>query len=509
MDENNTDSIRTRNLHIFETFGLHLAYDIDNVKIFRITPLAADILRISPGKTPRQVETSLDHRYPREQIGKTLGALIKVGLVGPAVTAADSPGIGNNVGSDGTGRSTFDAKNKSVRGLNKLVLALTDRCNLHCKYCLSTLEPDEHGKGMTLETGRKAVDFLLAHMKQQTGANIVFYGGEPLLKFKTLESIFNYAREQAQRAGKTFTYTVITNGTLLTPAIMDFLTANGFTIGLSLDGDQPIHDASRVYKDGTGSYEQVIENYRQLLKRGADVTPQAVLSSQNPDILDVITSFQREGVVNYKLIPCMLPDGEAELLTDGHHDYGHQFERMVRAVLAESEPGGLPIDMFQMMNNIDGAHKSRFSCTACSSQLAVSTVGELYPCDNFLYTPQYRIGDLDNGIQRDLSGDFKTIGIDSIAQCRTCWARFLCGGPCPYYSQRKHGRIDQPVESFCRHKRETAQTTLAAYTLCKCKDKDFIKKWVQLRFAPNALLNGASNAASNGVSYASSKSEKE
>lgn len=480
LDNNPSNRIAMRKLHIFKALGLSLAYDIDNLKIFRITALAADIfeiLRNNPDDAPGQLEKALSSRYSRQDIGKTFKSLFKAGLIGPE---AGFPGL-----KPGDPATACKDKNTRPGGLNKLVLAICGTCNLRCKYCLSTLEPGEQGQGMTPETGRKAIDLLLRRMNGQPGANIVFYGGEPLLNFNTLKEIFSYARQQAQLYAKTFTYTVITNGTLLTPEIMDFLAANCFTIGLSLDGGKDQHDANRVYPNGEGSHDRVIRNYRQLIKRNADVTPQAVLSSGNPalspDVLEVIRGFQRDGVVNYKLIPCMRPDGDADLIP------AEQFQRMVATLLEESGhlPHPLPIDMFQMMNNIDKGQKSRFSCSACSGQLAVSADGGVYPCDNFLYTGGYRLGSIDespNELTRHLSAAFSAIGIDRIEECKNCWARYLCGGPCPYYSQRKHGRIDKPVESFCRHKRDTVETTLAAYVLCKSKDKDFIQKWVKQRF---------------------------
>lgn len=476
-------ALSARNLHMFQAMGLHLAYDIEQVKIFRINPLAEAIihhLHQSPGSTAQQVIEVLCSSYSRKDIAAVFQALLKAGLVGPLERLTTHQP-----------RHRPDSNRPAgPGGLTKLVLGMTSSCNLNCAYCLSTLEPGEHSRGMTLETGRKAIDLLLRRMVHQRSANIVFYGGEPLLQFDTIKEIFNYARQQALLNAKTFTYTVITNGTLLTPEMMDFLSANGFTIGLSLDGGRDNHDANRVFPNGSGTFDRVIRNYRQLLDRGADVTPQAVLSQNQPDILEVIRGFQREGVVNYKLIPRMRPDGDADEMAPG------QFERMVMTLLDESgdRPGALPIDMYQMMSSIDIARKSRYSCSACSGQLAVSADGGVYPCDNFLYTPGYRLGhvneaaanDDNDGMGREEGVKFSAVGVEHIPQCRTCWARYLCGGPCPYYSQRKHGRIDVPVESFCRHKRQTVETTLAAYVRCKSKNKDFLKQWVNQRFRHSA-----------------------
>lgn len=75
---------------------------------------------------------------------------------------------------------------------------ITDDCNLRCSYCY------EHHKcngAMTLETGKKAVDYLLNLYesddsdfinKHTRGIILDFIGGEPLLEAELIEQICDY-----------------------------------------------------------------------------------------------------------------------------------------------------------------------------------------------------------------------------------------------------------------------------------------------------------------------------
>ncbi len=461
--------LSTRHVHLFSKFGLYLAYDIDHVKIYRVNPLAHSILEQATGQTQDQLEVSLVTRYPLEDIRRVFSSLLKARLLGFGVPVLP--------------QEQPDKNSPPHMGLNKIVLAVTDLCNLACKYCLSSppsYTPQHH---MKPETACRAVDFLLAQMAANSTANIVFYGGEPLLNFLCIQQTVLYAQQKALEHRKSFTFSLITNGTLLTSEISNFLVQHHFAIGLSLDGDHSIHDVNRKFPNGRDTHAIVLKNYQELMQKGADVTPQAVLSLASRDILQLVNSMFAQGVRNYKLIPRMRPDGEVELIADETADYCYQYSRMVENKLQEgdSTPVLLPIDLFPLLDKIDRGLKSKSSCSASLSQVAISPSGDICPCDNFLYQPEFNMGNVHAEFKTDLQETFKRIGVANIAQCRECWAQHLCGGPCPYFSLKKHGRLDTTVSSVCIQTQNTMEIALAVYTLCKAKNKNFLADWLKKR----------------------------
>ena len=146
------------------------------------------------------------------------------------------------------------------RRLQKVTLQLTQNCNFRCAYCHYTSNDGSQrihsNKKMTLELAKEAIRYLGAHSVDTESVYIGFYGGEPLLEFSLLKEIVLFS--DVYLKGKDVHYTITTNGTLLTDEIIEFLSAHEFSLMISLDGPKAIHDRSRVFRNGTGSFDVVI-----------------------------------------------------------------------------------------------------------------------------------------------------------------------------------------------------------------------------------------------------------
>ncbi|MBP5222135.1 MAG: radical SAM protein, partial [Lachnospiraceae bacterium] len=89
-----------------------------------------------------------------------------------------------------------------------LTLVLTYNCNLACDYCFCGRKRKEN---MSAEKAKEAIDFFMKNAEEN--ANIVFFGGEPLLQADLIREVIRYCRE---RYGERTTFSITTNGTLLT-----------------------------------------------------------------------------------------------------------------------------------------------------------------------------------------------------------------------------------------------------------------------------------------------------
>lgn len=92
--------------------------------------------------------------------------------------------------------------------------------------------------------------------------NIGFYGGEPLLQFDLMCRIIEYAEERMR--GRPLTFNMTTNGSLLNNKIIEYLEAHKVRTLISLDGPKEINDKNRVFKNGSGTYETVINNIKHI-----------------------------------------------------------------------------------------------------------------------------------------------------------------------------------------------------------------------------------------------------
>ncbi len=145
---------------------------------------------------------------------------------------------------------------------NNLVSAtvlLTTECNLACNYCFQRQNP--HKDRMDQETAeRVATDILYrAESVQANFLDITFTGGEPLMNLEALTTIVNTIKKRKCKI-PLLTFSLITNGTLLTKSILDNLVHNCLShIQVTIDGPSPIHNSRRSYSDGRGSYKDIID----------------------------------------------------------------------------------------------------------------------------------------------------------------------------------------------------------------------------------------------------------
>lgn len=155
-------------------------------------------------------------------------------------------------------RSYIDEMNAVNKSLT-VTLVMSLDCNLACPYCF---EGTRKGKYfLSEETADDFLRFIGNRLAGLDELNIRFYGGEPLLSF---DMIYRIARELARTASEArvnFSFGFVTNGTLLTRPVVEKLKPLGLKSAyVTLDGPREMHDASRPFRDGSGSFNTIINN---------------------------------------------------------------------------------------------------------------------------------------------------------------------------------------------------------------------------------------------------------
>jgi uncharacterized protein len=176
------------------------------------------------------------------------------------------------------------------RKLEKITLQLTQNCNFRCRYCIysgssNSRQRTHSNKRMSWQTAKAAVDFLWNHSVDSSKVNIGFYGGEPLLEFPLMKKVVDYSERQF--LGKNPTFTLTTNGTLLTAEILHFLQDHNIKLIISLDGPKEIHDKNRVFADGRGTFDSVMKQIELIKKIAPDYFKELFISM----VIDPMNNF--------------------------------------------------------------------------------------------------------------------------------------------------------------------------------------------------------------------------
>ena len=167
---------------------------------------------------------------------------------------------------DNTQRVTGDTILYNLLNLKQVTFEVTDDCNLKCKYCgfgeMYTGYDIREAKYLSFNSIKPLIDYLCELWNTNLSDSSLpitffsFYGGEPLLQYP----LIHYAIQRGHELlGGEVTFSVTTNGTVLTPEKIDWLVAQHVELVISLDGTKTFHDKHRVYANGHGSYKRVHE----------------------------------------------------------------------------------------------------------------------------------------------------------------------------------------------------------------------------------------------------------
>ena len=145
----------------------------------------------------------------------------------------------------------------------KFTLSLTHRCNLACKYCYGG---EKFSRDMSPSTVKKAIDFAFETAGKNSEVEFNFFGGEPLLRFDLIEKAISYIRNHEGKLENPVSFSITTNGTLINDYIISVVDRENINLCISLDGTENVHNLNRCYKNGRGSFDNVLSNLRKSIE---------------------------------------------------------------------------------------------------------------------------------------------------------------------------------------------------------------------------------------------------
>ena len=135
----------------------------------------------------------------------------------------------------------------------RIMLLLTENCNLNCLYCY---EHEKSNKEMSFSIAKNILD---DNLKNISNNNIIIelFGGEAFLNFNLIKKIYVYLKESYSHLD--IKYETTTNGTVVHGEIKKWLYEhrNDFFISVSLDGNETMHNSNRKFVNGKGTFDAI------------------------------------------------------------------------------------------------------------------------------------------------------------------------------------------------------------------------------------------------------------
>ncbi len=340
-------------------------------------------------------------------------------------------------------------------------------CNLNCSYCFAS-QGKYHGQDalMSLEVGKKAMDFLVEHSGTRRNLEVDFFGGEPLMNWDVVKDLVRYGREIEGPAGKNFRFTLTTNGVLIDDDVIAFANAEMDNVVLSLDGRKEVHDHFRKDYLGNGSYDKILPKFKELVdsRGGKGYYMRGTFTHNNPDFTEDIFHMADMGFTELSMEPVVCAEGDPYALTKEDQALVlEQYERLAIEMIRRKKEGKGFTFYHYMLDLSHGPciYKRVSGCGSGSEYFAVTPSGDLYPCHQFVGDTKYLMGNVFDGVNApERQAEFKACNVYSRKECQDCWARLYCSGGCAANSYHATGDINGVYEYGCELFRKRIECAL-------------------------------------------------
>ncbi|GFZ33317.1 Cys-rich peptide radical SAM maturase CcpM [Clostridium zeae] len=336
--------------------------------------------------------------------------------------------------------------------VKKITLQVTQKCNFRCAYCVYSETANgkqrTHSlKSMSFETAKKGIDFLLDHSRDLEEVNIGFYGGEPLLEFELIKKSVEYAEDLFE--GKDLSFTITTNGSLLTDKIIDFLIEHDIHTMISLDGPKEIQDKNRIFAaNGCGTFDVVERNLLKIREKYPEYFKKLSFSmvldpSNDFDCINsLFTDYDlfKENNIMSTVIDDAYSNRKIHLEEDFISKRGYEVFKAYLHYFGELDKDAVsPIAMKevdevkQLKDKLSkGTVMSEVMshggpCIPGAQRLFINAEGNFYPCERVSELSEVMgIGNIEDGFDIEKSRNLLNVAKLTGDSCKNCWAISHC-----------------------------------------------------------------------------------
>lgn len=388
--------------------------------------------------------------------------------------------------------STFQAKGKvpvhylpkTPHDLYQVDILCNYTCNFKCIYCYSAA--GRSSQQISFEQIKIVIDYLFCSGKKQENPYIINFsgGGEPLLSFDLIRQTVEYIEEVNR--GKDYRYDIglVTNGSLITPQIVDYLQRKQINMAVSFEILQRLQDKER------GSYERVAANLDMMLARDypfgirTTFTPESV-SSMCEMIEEVARRFPKlkKVVFDVVLSPALFPTPES---LEAYYDTF--LEEFYKAKSLAAQNGivleSVAVETLSMVRD-----------RTCEGKIVLTPMGTISSCAR-VSSPKERLYDdyvygevADGQLQFDQQRFEHIISQSNIysePMCADCYAKWNCGGGCRLFHHSFDERFEQVRCNFARKALRRQLLNVLGKTFRQSAGKD-LNDFINRKVANNEL----------------------
>lgn len=445
-------------IHKFKFNNNNFVIDVNSGSVHVVDDISYDILDFINGAffdyTRQYVIKKLENKYTLQDINEAYDELFNIYKQGKLFS-----------------QDTFEnlvSKENISSPIKAICLNVSHDCNLRCKYCFAS-KGDFNCKReiMSLDTAKKAIDFLVSHSGNIKNLEMDFFGGEPLMNFDVVKETVKYARSLEKKYSKNFRFTLTTNGLLLDDDKIDFINKEIYDVVLSLDGRKETNDKFRVTKTGTGSYDLVLPKFKKLVekRKQKQYYVRGTYSKENLNFTQDLMHLYNLGFKELSLEPAFYNEDfqkgiEASDLPEILKENTNLCKKLI-----EMKNSGSDIKFFNYnisLNSGPCITKRLKGCGFGNDYVAITPNGDIYPCHQLVGEQKFIMGNVNtNTFDEKMKDEFLKLTVYHKEKCKNCWAKFYCCGGCGSKNYKFSGDIKIPFDFSCEMQKNKIECSIA------------------------------------------------
>ena len=451
-------------IHQFKSEGYNIVLDVNSGSVHVVDDVAYDIMKtvealyeggVTDADTMKAaVNVAGDMTATEEEVDEAVEEIMELAKAGKLF-------------SKDVYEPYIDKFKQGKHYVKALCLHIAHDCNLACKYCFAC-EGEYHGdRGlMSLEVGKKAIDFLIRESGSHVNLEVDFFGGEPTLNFDVVKGIVEYGRSLEKEHNKKFRFTLTTNGILLNDEIQEFANKEMHNVVLSIDGRKEVNDRMRPGRGGQGSYDIIIPKFIKLAESRNQMNyyVRGTYTRYNMDFSEDVLHLADLGFEQISVEPVVAqPTDDYALRKEDLPFLKDQYDKLAHEMIIRRK-NGKPFNFFHFMIDLSGGpcvYKRLTGCGAGCEYMAVTPWGDLYPCHQFVGNEKFLMGNVDEGVTKpEIRDMFSCCNVYQKPDCRDCFARFYCSGGCAANASHFTGKITGNYRIGCELQRKRVECAI-------------------------------------------------
>ncbi len=441
-------------IHQYKNNGYNIVLDVNSGAVHVVDEVTYDVIAMYETKSQDEIKNELKGKYAEGDIAEAIEEV--------EALKADEQLFTEDIYE----KYVIDFKKRKTI-VKAMCLHIAHDCNLACKYCFAE-EGEYHGRRalMSLEVGKKALDFLIENSGNRVNLEVDFFGGEPLMNWDVVKELVKYGRSREKECNKNFRFTLTTNGVLLNDEIMEFANKEMSNVVLSLDGRKEVNDHNRPFRNGKGSYDVIVPKFQKFAEQRKDMSyyVRGTFTREALDFAEDVKHYADLGFKHMSMEPVVaLPTEDYALREEDIPQILEEYDKLAVEYIKRYKEGK-PFNFFHFNIDLEQGPcvaKRLSGCGSGTEYLAVTPWGDFYPCHQFVGNEKFLMGNVYDGITRtDIQDEFKMCNVYAKPKCRECFARYYCSGGCAANAYNFHGDIKDAYDIGCEMQRKRVECAI-------------------------------------------------